>query len=255
MPATHTFWDDQGLRRTFQYGTVGIGFLGGTSALFWAIMNNKEPFGRYFRSWGLRFGCVGALFFGVRQSVLYSQRELEKVHRVQPYYFRDYDDMLASLTAGALAGGVSALMSGGKRAAISGMVLGGLTSGLAQWVSTFFRNKRRAYIYEKAQVSSATTKTSHDGLFGQGVELPAEAKSFAKYVNEKFFHGKLSMGMDLPKWSPLRHLTDEDHRQELRTRVEEIDDEVEIIDSELRELKTFYLSLHPEISGSFTGDQ
>ncbi|KAJ1973382.1 hypothetical protein H4R35_004148 [Dimargaris xerosporica] len=255
MSATRTFWDDQGLRRTFQYGTVGIGVLGGTSAFFWAIMNHREPFGRYFRSWGLRFGCVGALFFGVRQSILYSQRELEKAHHVQPYYFRDYDDMLASLTAGALTGGVATLMLGGKRAAVSGLVLGGLASGLAQWVSTFFRNKRRAYIYDKAQVSSAATATSHGGLPDEGVQLPAEAKSFAKYVNEKFFHSKFSVGLNLPTWSPLRPLTDEDHRQELRARIEEIDDEVEIIDSELKELKAFYLSLHPEISSSFDVDQ
>ncbi|KAJ1964410.1 hypothetical protein IWQ62_002940 [Dispira parvispora] len=253
------FWHDRELRSTFIYGTAGsaiigltgrtfrnfiayftLALLGGTTAYYVAVLKNHRPIGRIGLVWTVRAGIYGALFFGLRQGIIHHRRTEERNQGIKPYQYREYDHMLSSVSAGVLASGLYSAVLFGSRSTLPSMVAGGLVSALGQWSVTAVQNWRLSYLYRNAQ---AVPRESGDSV---EVALPKEAKSFRRYFNENVFGRGTSSDFQFPKWFPIQKLSDDEYRRLLTHRIEDIDDEVEVIDAELEELENYYKTHNPE---------
>ncbi|KAJ1653096.1 hypothetical protein IWQ61_006709 [Dispira simplex] len=235
-----SFWHNHELRSTFIYGTAGSALLGGTTAYYVAVLKNYRPVGRIGLVWTVRAGMWGALFFGLRQGIIHHRRTVERNQGIKTYHYREYDHMLSSISAGALASGLYSAVLLGSRSTLPSMVAGGLVSALGQWAVTAVQNWRLSYLYRNAQLAPQESQGSVQ------VALPKEAKSFRRYFTENVFGRDSSSNFQFPKWFPIQKLSDDEYRRLLTHRIEDIDDEVEVIDAELEELDNYYKTHNPQ---------
>ncbi|KAJ1978125.1 hypothetical protein H4R33_006055 [Dimargaris cristalligena] len=249
----NSFLLDPDHRRTFIRGTIALGLAGGSTAYYWAMFNNREPFLKYGTTWGVRAGTLGAMFFGIRETIILNRRTEEHRAGIKSYVYRDYDLMFGSIGAGLLATGSYSLITFGKQAVIPGIIIGGLTAGAGQWVVTSFSNLRRSYIYRNTKVKTPSDSTttiaepSPAPTTVQVADLPKEARSFSRYMKDNFLPASWAgISFKAPSWFPLQRLSDEEYLKSLRERVEDIDDEIDVINSELEYLRELYLRDNPD---------
>ncbi|ORZ23201.1 hypothetical protein BCR42DRAFT_404232 [Absidia repens] len=187
---------------------TGVSVLAGaTTGATLAVLKNKSV-KAYAASTGINCGVFGATFFIIRESFLSYQRKQNPSYGLKDSETRDIDDLVSSAMAGVTTGGLLSATFRGSRGVLPGCLLFG----------TICTGGQLLY--------SAANRWRQDTIINSGyMNLPAD-----KDIPTK----KLWDYIEIPSWSPVRKLSNDEYNALLDSKLKTLEEEVKQIEREMQ---------------------
>ncbi|KAG0165437.1 hypothetical protein DFQ28_009400 [Apophysomyces sp. BC1034] len=186
---------------TVLLGTCLSATVGATTGTMLAVLK-PAPIGQYALSTGLNCGVFGATFLMVRETFLSYQRSKNPLYGLKDSQTRDLDDLVSSTMAGITTGGLLSALYRGPRGVLPGSIMFGTITAGAQILYSAGNRWRQDKIVRREQNRE-----------------DEESVSFFDYIQ-------------VPWWSPIRPLSNEEYEQLLDERLQVLEAEVEAIEQE-----------------------
>ncbi|OZJ01947.1 hypothetical protein BZG36_05123 [Bifiguratus adelaidae] len=238
-------WDPQ-VKQTVLYGTVSAGLFGATTGATLAILRN-HPIRPYAVGTGINCSIFAFTFLSVRETFLAYQRIKNPTFGLKDSQTRDADALWSSAMAGGTIGGILSGIWRGPRGIIPGFVIFGLLSSAGQVLVSSANRYRQSLILNSTSEPSVQISASlhanpylpqHETVYDKD---PTFQHGIQTYPRTKTAGGTERKSMwdffQVPKWSPVRKLTDEEYKAILDSKLRELEAEVEELTQELGDIK------------------
>ncbi|KAI8077794.1 uncharacterized protein BX664DRAFT_343509 [Halteromyces radiatus] len=193
-----------------QHIFIGTGvsvMAGATTGATMAVLKNA-PVKAYAFSTGVNCGVFGATFFIIRESFLSYQRKQNPHYGLKDSETRDIDDLVSSALAGGTTGGLLSAAFRGPRGVLPGFFMFGAICTGGQ------------LLY------SAANRWRQDTIVRSGLmNLPSDQDIPTKKIWEY---------IEIPSWSPVRKLTNDEYNDLLDAKLKALEDEVRRIEREMQ---------------------
>ncbi|KAI8074836.1 hypothetical protein BC940DRAFT_286754 [Gongronella butleri] len=193
--------------KVLQKGAI-YGGLGATVGATIAVLRNA-PVKPYAVTMGLSAGVYGVTFHAIRESFLMYQRKQNAQFGLSDSQTRDFDDLFSSAMAGASAGGLLSAMYRGRRGVIPGAVMFGLLSVGLEMASISSNKWRQETIMRERLMELAPNE-------------PLPTRRVWDYI-------------EIPAWSPVRKISEEEYEDILDRRLKELEKQVKQIEREMKQ--------------------
>ncbi|RUS20206.1 hypothetical protein BC937DRAFT_86179 [Endogone sp. FLAS-F59071] len=219
---------------TVKNGTLIAATAGATAGATMAVLRNA-PVGQYTLSMSINCAIFGATFFSIRETFLAYQRRKNPSFGLKDSQTRDADDLFSSAMAGGTTGSILSSLARGPKSILPGFVLFSLITTAGQAAYSFANHRRQLLILrsQSPQEDGGVSLPSHTlpphETIGDGDETSAHGRRPPPASKEKNLWDLFQM----PKWSPVRKLTDEEYKSILEARLRQLDEEVKMLDKEL----------------------
>ncbi|KAJ2961057.1 hypothetical protein NQZ79_g3634 [Umbelopsis isabellina] len=227
-------------------GTSIAALFGAGTGSAMAVLRNASV-KQFATSTAVNCGVFGVTFFSIRESYLAYQRSKNPQYGLKISQTQDADALFSSAMAGATTGGLLASAARGPRGLIPGFFIFGAFCTTGQLLYTAGYHWRQSIILRSQgsnnesvgspiQVSTSLQRNinipAHSTVFDQDetfMNQTAQDREWNRNTEKK----SLWDWFEVPKWSPIRKLTDEEYKAILDAKLRELEAEMEEIDREI----------------------
>ncbi|ORX55028.1 hypothetical protein DM01DRAFT_1335320 [Hesseltinella vesiculosa] len=179
---------------------------GATTGATLAILRNG-PVKSYALATGVNCGIFGATFFIIRETFINYQRQQNPHYGLKDSQTRDIDALMSSTMAGITTGGLLSAVYRGPKGVVPGSVVFGLVCAGGQVVVSAANRWRQDTIVKER-------------LMDLTPDQPIPTKKIWDYI-------------EIPSWSPVRKISDDEYEQLLDDRLKELEQQVKQIEKEM----------------------
>ncbi|KAI8581776.1 hypothetical protein K450DRAFT_278848 [Umbelopsis ramanniana AG] len=227
-------------------GTSLAVIFGATTGSSLAVLRNASV-KQYATSTAVNCGLFSVTFFSIREAFLAFQRSKNPQFGLKDSQTQDADALFSSAMAGATTGGLLAAVARGPRGLIPGFFMFGAfcttgqllyTAGYRWRQNIILRSQEndQKSIESPIQVSTSLQRNinipAHSTVYDDDENFKrdtAQDREWRKNEDKK----SLWDWFEVPKWSPIRKLTDEEYKAILDAKLRELEAEMEDIDREM----------------------
>ncbi|KAF0406196.1 hypothetical protein F8M41_008868 [Gigaspora margarita] len=200
-------WDEESRTRIFT-GTILSVSVGATCGGLAAFFYNRS-FLRYTIATGINCGIFGLSFFSIRELCLAHQQK----NKPRRYNIRNTDELISSIIAGGLTGGLFSSIIHGRQGLLSRIFLFSLISGVGQVCYTSAYNYRQQLILKTKNVQQYPPLESNPPT----KKILNNDKKETK--DKKMTEGLLNW-LASKKWTGVKKISEEEYKQIKQARAE-----------------------------------